>query len=38
MRRKDREVADKAGIENIIAQCKTCHVAMTDGDMPYVVP
>jgi nitroimidazol reductase NimA-like FMN-containing flavoprotein (pyridoxamine 5'-phosphate oxidase superfamily) len=38
MRRKDREVTGKAGIEEIMMQCKTCHVAMIDGDMPYVVP
>ncbi|MDR2908356.1 MAG: pyridoxamine 5'-phosphate oxidase family protein [Oscillospiraceae bacterium] len=38
MRRKDREVSDRAGIENILSRCKTCHVAMIDGDIPYVVP
>ncbi len=38
MRRKDREVTNIQEIEDIIQQCKTCHVAMVDGDMPYVVP
>jgi len=38
MRREDREVKDRDEIEKIILQCKTCHVAMADGDMPYVVP
>ncbi|MDR0463772.1 MAG: pyridoxamine 5'-phosphate oxidase family protein [Treponema sp.] len=38
MRRKDREVTDIKGIEEILSQCKTCHVAMTDNGMPYVVP
>ena len=26
------------GIEEIIRGCKTCHVAMLDGDNPYIVP
>ena len=38
MRRKDREVTDLHGIEEILLQCKTCHVAMIDGDTPYLVP
>ena len=38
MRRKDREVTDICGIEEILRQCKTCHVAMVDDGAPYVVP
>ena len=38
MRRKDREVTDMNGIEEILLQCKTCHVAMVDDGAPYVVP
>ncbi|MDR0294179.1 MAG: pyridoxamine 5'-phosphate oxidase family protein [Oscillospiraceae bacterium] len=38
MRRKDREVTDINGIEEILLKCKTCHMAMVDGDLPYVVP
>jgi len=38
MRRKDREVKGREGIEEIILQCRTCHLAMVDGDGPYVVP
>ena len=38
MRRKDREITDVNGIEEILLQCKTCHVAMIDGDTPYLVP
>jgi len=38
MRRKDREVNDINGIEEILIQCKTCHVAMVDNSAPYVVP
>jgi len=38
MRRKDREVTDIKAIEEILLQCKTCHVAMVDDGLPYVVP
>jgi len=38
MRRSDREVKDRKGIEEIIQKCKTCHVAMYDGAFPYIVP
>ena len=38
MRRKDREITDITGIEEILLQCKTCHVAMIDDNVPYVVP
>ena len=38
MRRKDREVTDIKGIEEILVKCKTCHVAMVDNGSPYVVP
>lgn len=38
MRRKDREVNDINGIEEIVKSCKTCHVAMVDDGMPYVIP
>jgi len=38
MRRKDREITDINAIEEILLQCKTCHLAMIDGDTPYIVP
>lgn len=38
MRRKDREVSDIAGKEEIIKMCKTCYTAMVDGNNPYVIP
>ena len=38
MRRKDREIIDIYGIEEILRHCKTCHVAMVDRGLPYVVP
>lgn len=38
MRRKDREVTDIKEMETMIQECKVCHLAMTDGLVPYVVP
>lgn len=38
MRRGDRAVTELPAIREILMQCKTCHVALVDGDMPYVVP
>lgn len=38
MRRKDRAVTSPEEIRAILDSCKICHVAMTDGQMPYVVP
>ena len=38
MRRKDREVTNINEIKKILLQCKTCHVAMVEDGMPYVVP
>jgi len=38
MRREDREVSDIKGIEEILSLCKTCHVAMVDNGLPYIVP
>jgi nitroimidazol reductase NimA-like FMN-containing flavoprotein (pyridoxamine 5'-phosphate oxidase superfamily) len=38
MRRTDREVTDLTEIEEIIKQCRTCHVAMADENGPYLVP
>lgn len=38
MRRKDREITDFQEIMNIIAKCDTCHLALSDGEYPYIVP
>jgi uncharacterized protein len=37
MRRNDREIVDLAEIETIISESDVCRVAMTDGNMPYIV-
>lgn len=38
MRRSDREVTDKQELWEIIEAGKVCHVAMLDGEYPYLVP
>ena len=38
MRRKDRAVTDTERIKEILDNCKTCHLAMVDGETPYVIP
>ena len=38
MRRKDKEIKDRAENEEIIQQAAFCHLALADGDRPYVVP
>jgi len=34
---RNREVTDINKIEEILLQCKLCHIAMVDDDLPYVV-
>ncbi len=38
MRRKEKEITDRAEIEEIIRESTVCRLAMVDGDEPYVVP
>lgn len=38
MRRADRQVEGRAALEAILQRCKVLHLAMTDGERPYVVP
>jgi nitroimidazol reductase NimA-like FMN-containing flavoprotein (pyridoxamine 5'-phosphate oxidase superfamily) len=38
MRRKDREIVDRKGMESVIRKASVCHLAMCDGGSPYVVP
>ena len=38
MRRKDKEITDKAAIRSIIEKATVCRLAMVDGDKPYIVP
>jgi nitroimidazol reductase NimA-like FMN-containing flavoprotein (pyridoxamine 5'-phosphate oxidase superfamily) len=38
VRRKDREITDRQDIDAILRSGKVCHLAMVDGEEPYVVP
>ena len=38
MRRKDKEINDKATIEWILNEADFCRIAMCDGSKPYIVP
>ncbi|MEL7655290.1 MAG: pyridoxamine 5'-phosphate oxidase family protein [Bacillota bacterium] len=38
MRRKDRELTSQADIEAILKKAFVCHLGLTDGDQPYIVP
>lgn len=38
MRRKDREITDVDAMEEMLSRCQICHIALMDGDAPYVVP
>jgi len=38
MRRKDREITDRAEIDAIIRSTNLMHIALADGDMPFIVP
>ncbi len=38
MRRREKEITDRSDIDAVIRQCQVCHLGLTDGDQPYVVP
>lgn len=38
MRRKDREITDRAEIEAIMRAAKVMHLALADNNMPFLVP
>jgi len=38
MRRKEKEITDRAEMEAVIAEAQVCRLAMCDGVQPYVVP
>ncbi len=38
MRRAEQEITDPAAIEELLKRGQVCHLAMCDGDRPYVVP
>jgi hypothetical protein len=38
VRRKEKEIKDVKAIESIIRSSNVCHLALSDGDQPYIVP
>ncbi len=38
MRRKEKEIREKAAIEDVIRGAQVCHLGLCDGQTPYVVP
>ncbi len=38
MRRHEREITDPAEMESILQAARVCHLALCDGDQPYLVP
>jgi len=38
MRRKEKEIAEREVLEEILHKAPVCHLAMSDKDQPYVVP
>lgn len=38
MRRKDREITDRAEMEAILSEAQVCRLALADGEEPYIVP
>jgi uncharacterized protein len=38
MRKKDREIKDKAAIRAIMEEALVCRIGLSDNGMPYVVP
>ena len=38
MRRREREITDRAAIDGIIARCSVCRLALCENGQPYVLP
>ena len=38
MRRKDREITDKSEIMKIIEKCDVCRLALSQNNVPYIIP
>ncbi len=38
MRRKDREITDRNEIDEILSSTRVMHLALADGDSPFLVP
>ena len=38
MRRKEKEISERSGINAILKKATVCRLAMVNGDKPYIVP
>lgn len=38
MRRSEREIANKSEIIKIIDKCDVCRIALSDNNIPYIIP
>ena len=38
MRRKDREITDRAEIDAVLGEATVCRIGLVDGGVPYVIP
>lgn len=38
MRRKDKEIRDRSIIDGILEEAPVLHIALIDGDCPYIIP
>ncbi|EHJ47728.1 pyridoxamine 5'-phosphate oxidase-related FMN-binding [Solidesulfovibrio carbinoliphilus subsp. oakridgensis] len=38
MRKKERQITDKASLEQLLMQSRICRLGLYDGQWPYVVP
>ena len=38
MRKKEKEIREKAAIEDVIFRAQVCHLGLCDNQTPYVVP
>jgi nitroimidazol reductase NimA-like FMN-containing flavoprotein (pyridoxamine 5'-phosphate oxidase superfamily) len=38
MRKKEKEIREKAAIEDVIRRAQVCHLGLCDNQTPYVVP
>ena len=38
MRRKEKEIAEREVLDEVLHKAPICHLAMSDNDQPYVIP
>ena len=38
MRRRKQEITDRLEVQDVLSRATVCHLALADGDRPYVLP